>query len=113
MRALDDFAVDHLDAEARKVADVILSVARESNDDASGGGCQAFFTRQEWADRGEGYGTHSDVVLVVVYDGGDLVPFFNSDVMCWQMREKMREALEAAGYWSEECTCWYSSIQKL
>lgn len=79
------------------------------------GGCKAFWSPQEWKDRGESYGLLSE--LVVVYDGGDLVPFFcpEEDVLrervpAHVLYERMREALEAVGLYWEQCTCWYSAI---
>ena len=73
------------------------------------GGCKAFWSPQEWKDRGESYGHLSE--LVIVYDGGDLVPFFSPEsVQGYVLYERMRAALEAVGLYWEQCTCWYSAI---
>lgn len=88
---------------------LILKVARETFPDFSTGGCTPFYTSEAWAARGEDYGTKSK--LVVVYDGGELRPFFSLDEG-YTLYEKMRKALDEAGYWVEQCTGWYSAIYK-
>lgn len=122
-----DFSTDHLDEHQRKIAQVILDAAfgADEEDCASGGGCRAFYTPQEWEDRGEQYGQEAE--LIVVYDGGDLGYYFNMDrsydMTCmaaeagfkpepYATYEKMRKALEAIGFYAEECTGWYSAIYK-
>lgn len=77
----------------------------------STGGCRAFYSPAEWKDRGEEYGTGSE--LIVTYDGGDLRYFFSMDAgyeTGWRFTERMRQELEELGLYSEECTCWYSAI---
>ena len=75
------------------------------------GGCRAFYTPQEWRDRGEKYGLNS--ILIVVYDGGDVGAFFtmDKDYPQYKRTNEMTKALDEAGpYHSEECHCWYSAI---
>lgn len=92
----------------------------------STGGCRSFYSPAEWKARGEEYGLGS--VLVVVYDGGDLRRHFNMDaayeMSCmleeagitvkepYASLEKMQEALNAEGFYFEECTGWYGAVYK-
>lgn len=76
--------------------------------DFSSGGCRAFYTPQEWRERGEQYGLNS--ALVVVYDGGDHAMFFDYNHECYRAIDRMNEALAKVGYYFECCTCWYSAI---
>lgn len=95
-----DFDVWHLTDEQREIAQTILKAANAEYS----GGCRAFYTPDEWKDKGEEYGLNS--VLIVVHDGGDLSPVFGIDGDprdVWQ-------ALTAKGFWFEPCTCWYSAI---
>lgn len=104
----DDFRTDHLEGDSLKVAKIIKDVI---GGDASGGGCRAFWTAKEWASRGEEYGT--DSVLVLVHDGGDLAPFCNWNYQQYSLTEQLAEALAKAGYYYEQCTCWYSAVYGL
>lgn len=99
--------------------------------DLSTGGCKAFYSPEEWIARGEEYGKNS--MLIVVYDGGDLRPFFNMDSaydlgasyadFCtaeghrvakdynpYATVENMQAALIRAGFFVEECTGWYAAV---
>jgi hypothetical protein len=75
------------------------------------GGCQAFYTPEEWKERGEQDGLTSE--LIVVHDGGDLAPFFNGDYEQFNLKSSMHKALEKAGYYSQQMTCWYTAIYKI
>jgi hypothetical protein len=105
-----DFSTEGLTAEQSKIANIIIGIAEKGYPEASGGGCKAFYTPKEWKARGEDYGTESK--LVIVHDGGDLAPYFNSDYMRYEMGEEMQKALLAKGYYFEQCTCWYSAVYK-
>ncbi len=79
------------------------------------GGCKAFYSPEEWLeDRGEQYGKGSE--LIVVYDGGDLRQFFNSNECgahgYWTMFEEMIHELAKVGMYFEECTGWYCAIYR-
>lgn len=91
--------------EACRIAEAIVAVLP---DGATGGGCPAFRTPETWRNRGEKYGL--DSTLIVVCDGGDLAPYFNFDYGCPEAIEKMRAALAALGYYSEDCTGWYHAV---
>ena len=104
-KACEDFRMDHLKGDALKVAKVICKVLGK---DADGGGCRAFYTPEEWKARKEKYGC--DSVLVLVHDGGDLAPLCNWDYGCYEMSERLRIALEKAGFYYDQCTCWYSAV---
>lgn len=99
-----------LSAAGRKAHEVIMRVLQD-DDMTHTGGCKAFYSPREWAERGEKYGAQSD--LIVVYDGGDLRYYFNlnADIETgYIFTTRMIEALAAAGLWSEECTGWYAAI---
>ena len=75
------------------------------------GGCKAFYSPQEWAERGESYGTNSH--LVVVHDGGDLARIFNIDYGSYILNEDMNNMLAKSGMFAEACTTWYTAIYGL
>ena len=93
--------------KGQKAADVILAMLR-MDDNLDTGGCRAFYSPAEWKRRGEEYGTKS--LLVVVYDGGDLYHYFSYMSESHERRERMEKALDAAGFWVEPCTNWYSAV---
>ena len=95
------------DAEAAKIADIILGLARE-RDLTYTGGCRAFYSPAEWRERGETYGNKA--LLVVVHDGGDLSAFFNYDCGAYLLIDAMTERLRAHGLYAEPCTGWYTGI---
>jgi hypothetical protein len=72
------------------------------------GGCRTFYSAEEWRERGESYGCHS--ALIVVHDGGDYAYAFNYAYGESKLMERMRDALNAAGYYAEACTGWYTAI---
>jgi len=81
----------------------------EAEDMTDTGGCKAFYSPAEWEERGERYG--KGCALIVVYDGGDLCPFFNSDYDYHFVKtEKMLKALSSIGVFAEQMTCWSSAI---
>lgn len=67
-----------------------------------------FHTPAQWAARHEEHGLDSK--LIVVHDGPPLAPYFNPAYECDHAFKDMREAIEAAGHYVEQCTCWYSAI---
>ena len=108
MTTCKDFDTSHLSGDAIKIANVIKLIMGEG---ASGGGCKAFYTPKQWAERGESYGQQS--ALIVVHDGGDLAPYCNYNYECYRLIEKMDAALKEIGYYLESCTCWYSAVYKI
>lgn len=108
-----------LSPQGQKAYEAIMDHLRKNNATDTGG-CKAFYSPQEWKDRGEKYGNGS--VLVVVYDGGDHRRFFNldsafiwnpitgQDQACYEWTEGMNEALSEAGLYYEECTGWFCAI---
>jgi len=72
------------------------------------GGCKAFYSPQQWKERGEDYGTES--VLVVVHDGGAHAPCFSYDYQAYALIDEMAEVLKAHGLFVEQCTGWYSAV---
>lgn len=105
----DDFNIPTgLSRLGRKAAHAIIKHARSVLSNASGGGCRAFYTPEEWKERGERYGLSAE--LIVVHDGGDLDDFFSYDSGYYALVEGMNEALNAVGVYAESCTCWYTAI---
>ncbi len=77
------------------------------------GGCRPFYSPAEWRKLGrESCG--EACVLIVCYEGGSAVaPYFSHDYDAdnsYVHHEKMRVALEAAGFWSEEHRSWYAAV---
>jgi hypothetical protein len=103
----NDFKTDHLNEEQKKIAAVMVKVAGKG---ASGGGCPAFYTPEQWKERGETYGTESK--LIVCHDGGDLAKFCNFDYCQYAAMDRMSAALGKIGYYVENCTSWYSAVYR-
>jgi len=107
-----DFEIPNdLSELGHKAAEVIIKTARDHiGKEASGGGCRAFYSPEEWTERGESFGTTSE--LVVVHDGGDLATMFSYMYGNVDLQESVSRALEEIGCWYESCTCWYTAIYK-
>jgi hypothetical protein len=106
-----------LTREGRKAAHTIVKLLKERGM-TNTGGCRTFYTPQEWRDRGERYGR--DALLVVVYDGGEVGPFFDLGACYrtgaasdYEPYEAMRQRLTSVGVWSECATHWYSAVYAL
>lgn len=126
-----DFEQPSLDIVGQHAYHTIKKHLRDFKDMETGG-CKAFYSPKEWEDKGEKYG--KGCVLIVVYDGGDLRPYFNMDacyeghhMLCefltgmgkdishlkpYDMYENLRESLRKEGFFVEECTGWYSAVYK-
>lgn len=105
---------ENLTGKGREAAETILAYLREREATYTGG-CRTFYTPEEWAERGESYGR--DSLLIVVYEGSDVAPFFSFDACyrtgaasdyepCESMSAKLREV----GCFPEQCTTWYTAI---
>lgn len=102
----DDLALsEDASDETRKIHKAIVKVL---GSDTYTGGCRAFYTPQEWRERGEKYGTESK--LIVCHDGGALTAYFNYDYMDYPAIERMTNALADLGYFAQPCTSWYTAI---
>lgn len=123
-----------LSAIGNKAYDVIMAELKKNcGDMLSTGGCRTFYSPKEWEERGEEYARGSE--LVVVYDGGDVRPFFSMDAAYdldmmlaehyraygksmpadykpYRRYEAMREKLAEVKVYPEEGTGWYSGIYK-
>ena len=98
-----------LSRKGRKAAALLKKLAKKHfGEKTSGGGCRAFYTPQEWKDRGERYGT--DSLLVVVHDGGDMAPMLNMDYCCYDLHDEVWKALQEIGVYAECCTGWDTAI---
>ena len=93
----------------RQAAETIVAFLTEHNRTFHGGG-GTFYTPQQWAERGERYGTESTSQLVIVHDGGDHAAAFNWDYDEPAFREALRARLDPLGVYPEQCTSWYSAI---
>ena len=94
-----------LSSRGQLAYNTIIQALGELNDT---GGCKTFYSPAEWKARGEEYCTKAE--LIVVYDGGDVAPFFEYDYGYYSLMEIMSKALEQVGLYSEPGTCWYSGI---
>ncbi len=86
----------------------------QSNESIYTGGCKTFYSPDEWRKRDELYGLESE--LIIVYDGGDVVKYFNLDYDIYHNyihTTKMTNELQKVGIYYEECTGWYSAIYKI
>jgi len=75
------------------------------------GGCKAFYSPKEWAERDEKYGKDSH--LIVVYDGGEHRDAFALDNTAYDTVEAMQNQLAAVGLFFEECTGWYGAVYSI
>jgi hypothetical protein len=94
-----------LSRKGRKAALLILAFMRKHN--LMTGGCNLFRTPTEWRDRGERYGTSSELVLV--YDGGDMWSVMNSEYG-YALHDELRLSLATIGCHIEPCTGWYGAV---
>ncbi|HEY8312235.1 MAG TPA: hypothetical protein VIG47_16835, partial [Gemmatimonadaceae bacterium] len=97
-----------LSPRGREAAEIILKRLREFKHDITSGGCTTFYTPEAWKKRGEEYGLGG--CLIVVYDGGEVLPHMSLDGYAYPLVEKMDALLQAAGFHKEECTRWYAAI---
>lgn len=66
---------------------------------ASTGGCKAFYSPQEWRDKG--WEVNDKVLCVACHDGGDLAPLFNLDYQDYKNYDKMVRILHLRGLYPE------------
>ncbi len=89
---------------ARKVWDAAKQVLGE---DPHTGGCQTFYSPEQWKARGEQYGVESKLILV--HDGGDFAPLLNLDYGEYTRFDAFAKLL-GDDLLIEQCTCWYSAV---
>lgn len=99
--------------KAQQIAKAILTEMARGNPDEPTytGGCRAFYTPEEWRQRGEDYGRNS--ALIICHDGGEVGDFFSYDHGNYERIDQMTNALRAIGYYAEQCTSWYSAVYPL
>ena len=106
---MEDFNIPiELSENGKKAAQAIVALLTEELSSPSGGGCKAFYTPEEWQDRGELYG--HGAVLIVVHDGGDQARYFNMDYEQYACVERMGAHLGPLGLYAQQCTGWYSAV---
>jgi uncharacterized protein (TIGR02996 family) len=71
-------------------------------------GCQAFYSSQQWKERGEEFGP--DSLLILVYDGGDIDTCMDPLKGQHELVDRFQQHLERNGFVIEPCTHWYSAI---
>lgn len=96
-------------ADGQTAARCIQAFLVSKNISYHGGGGK-FYTPQQWADRGESYGTRS--LLVITHDGGDHAGAFNLDYGQYALHDELQNMLRAQGLFVEGCTSWYSAIYR-
>jgi hypothetical protein len=101
----NDFRTDHLSPAEKKVANIVRRVMPSRS---TGGGCQAFYSPKEWAERKEKWGL--DSLLILCHDGGDLARFCNLNYGDTQSIERLSEAFKKHGMCLQGCTSWYSAV---
>ena len=109
----DDLRVPKgLNAAGQEAIQIILETAQEVlGRKVVTGGCRAFYSPEEWEDRGELYGLKSK--LIVVHDGGDLGRFFNYSEGDYAAIKRMADALMKKKLSAEACTGWYTAVYRL
>lgn len=101
-----------LSVDGERAYEVIMRLLKEHRATETGG-CTTFYEPKFWTEeRGENYGHGS--VLIVVYDGGAVGPYFSldNDYPKYHRYECMRKALADAGFYFDECTCWYAAVYR-
>lgn len=105
---------ENLDDLGKRAYNAIKKHLRDF-EDMSTGGCKAFYSPIEWAERGESYGRGSK--LIIVYDGGDLRPYMNMDACyeghCMMMGfyQEMGVSGKSEPYGMYEKVCILRSVQ--
>lgn len=97
-----------LSEKGAKAHEIIVSVLQRFGATYTGG-CTAFYSPKEWADRDESYGRDSH--LIVVYDGGSHRAAFEPE--CPEetvIHTAMTKALDEIGAFIEPCTGWYGAV---
>lgn len=110
MNKLKNIDVSHLDEKQKSIADIFIKVAKDFDIEVSEIECKPFYTPKEWTERGEDYGTESE--LVVVYDGLYSFSHICNTDYGFKAYEKLQEELSKAGYFFEQCTNWYGAVYK-
>lgn len=107
-----DFAKpEAVSEDGARAWEVIVSVLGQNDDLHSGGHTHVFYTPEAWAAKREQYGEGS--VLIVVHDGGQHAPYFNSSYGGYILQTKMEVALRRAGFYPQPMTGWGTAIYKL
>ena len=94
-----------LSRQGRKAAAIIKKYINDAQ--LQTGGCKTFYSPKEWQERGEKYGTGSE--LVVVYDGGDLYSVMSGE-FGYEGEEEIGRRLEEIGVYLEPCTSWCAAV---
>jgi hypothetical protein len=71
-------------------------------------GCRAFYSPQQWKERGEEYG--HDALLILVYDAGDIGMCMDPAEGQHELVDQFRENLDRHGFVIEPLSHWCSAI---
>lgn len=109
--ASSDFDTSSLRGKPKKVADSIVAfLTRRLGAAPSGGGCKAFYSKDEWRNKGE-RDCGPAAILILCHDGGDLSPYCNLDYEVYSAYEALQQMLEKEhGVWLEQGSSWYSVV---
>lgn len=96
-----------LSLQGKKAAQLILEFLLAEGLTGTGG-CQAFYSPEQWKEAREKFG--HDALLILVYDGGDIDACMDSAKGRHELVDRFSENLEQNGFVIEPCTHWYSAI---
>ena len=98
-----------LSRKANKLAKAIAKLAKQRDWNA---GQKVFWSPKQWEEKGESYGTDSD--LVVLHEGGDHASFFSLDHSynggSYDDYEDQLKFLSKHGFYCESLYSWSSAI---
>jgi len=98
-----------LSPDGERAFEIIVNHLKSHGSEVKGE-LQAFWNPKDYD--GE-YGR--DSLLIIMYDGlNDIGKFFSldQDYPKYKNQDPMREALEAAGFYADECTGYYAAVYK-
>lgn len=113
---MNDFDIpDTLNDNAKKIAKAITKhitnhIAKVYDQEPSGGGCRAFYSPQEFLEKGIISEIKDNMELIICHDGGDADPFFNDDYQKYSWIEGMNNTLREFGVCAERYNSWFSII---
>ena len=100
------------DEESAEVAKKVLQAAANALKAIPyTGGCNTYYTVDEWKRRKEEFGLNSE--LIICHDGGDFALLCNWSYCDYGAMDRFQDGLKKHGYYVEQCTCWYSAVYKI
>lgn len=99
-----NFDTAHLSGVQLQIAEIIKGVLGANAKDGSN---DSFIDPTNWTEK---FG--HDSLLVLVHDGGDLARFVNWDYGRYDLCQLLVKALDAHGFYIEQCTSWYAAVYR-